>query len=138
MFRGIATVSIYADDVPTARDWYAEVLQQSAYFAMPEAPAVPEYVEFRVGDHEDELGIINRRHLPAGASQHPGGAVVFWHVDDLTATLERLLSLGATTYEPMMERGSGFRTASVIDPFGNILGVMTNPHFLEMIAPGTE
>jgi hypothetical protein len=26
-----------------------------------------------------------------------------------------------------------FVTASVVDPFGNILGVMYNPHFLEVL-----
>ena len=24
-------------------------------------------------------------------------------------------------------------TASVVDPFGNVLGVMTNPHYLEIL-----
>jgi hypothetical protein len=27
--------------------------------------------------------------------------------------------------------GEGFISASVIDPFGNILGLMYNPHYLE-------
>lgn len=66
----------------------------------------------------------------------PRGAVVFWHVDDLAATLDRLIAMGATIYEPVTERGSGFVTASVLDPFGNVLGVMNNPHFLEIIADG--
>jgi len=26
-------------------------------------------------------------------------------------------------------RGEGFVTASVVDPFGNVLGVMTNTHY---------
>ena len=29
----------------------------------------------------------------------------------------------------MTARGEGFVTASVVDPFGNLLGVMTNPHW---------
>lgn len=53
------------------------------YYAFPDPPAPPAYVEFRVGDDQDELG---------------------------------------------------FTTASVIDPFGNILGVMHNPHYLEVLA----
>jgi hypothetical protein len=31
----------------------------------------------------------------------------------------------------------GFITASVVDPFGNILGIMYNPHYLEVLAGGT-
>lgn len=134
MFQGFATVSFYADDVSAARAWYAEVLGTQAYYAMPPAPAPPAYVEFRVGDDEDELGIIDRRYAPQAAAG-PGGALVYWHVDDLDATLARLLELGAVEYEPMTERGTGFRTASVVDPFGNVLGVMHNPHYAQMVAP---
>jgi hypothetical protein len=31
---------------------------------------------------------------------------------------------------PVTERGVGFVTASVVDPFGNALGLMRNPHSL--------
>ncbi len=30
--------------------------------------------------------------------------------------------------------GGGFVGASVVDPFGNVLGVMYNPHYLEILA----
>jgi predicted enzyme related to lactoylglutathione lyase len=92
-------------------------------------------VEFRVGDAEDELGIIDSRYAPpgSGSGTGPGGAITYWYVDDLAATVDRLLSLGATTHLPITERGEGFVTASVVDPFGNILGVMTNKHYLEML-----
>jgi len=30
----------------------------------------------------------------------------------------------------VIERGPGFVTASVVDPFGNVLGVMRNQHHL--------
>jgi uncharacterized glyoxalase superfamily protein PhnB len=59
---------------------------------------------------------------------------VFWHVDDLEATFRRLLEVGATEYEPVIRREAGFVTASVVDPFGNVLGIMYNPHYLEMEA----
>jgi hypothetical protein len=47
--------------------------------------------------------------------------------------LKRLLSMGAREYEPLTPREAGFITASVVDPFGNVLGIMYNPHFLEML-----
>lgn len=133
MFRGFATISFYADDVRAARDWYTELLGVEAYYVFPEPPAPPAYIEFRVGDDEDELGFIDRRYAPGGASNPPGGAVLFWHVDDLAATVKRLLAMGATEYEAITERGGGFITASVVDPFGNLLGVMHNPHHLEVL-----
>ena len=79
---------------------------------------------------EAELGIIDQRFAPPNAAAGPGGAVMHWHVDDLPATVERLLSLGATEYQPITKRGEGFVTASVVDPFGNVLGVMYNQHYL--------
>jgi predicted enzyme related to lactoylglutathione lyase len=134
MFRGFATISFYADDLAAARDWYTELLGVEAYYAYPPAPAAPAYVEFRVGDDEDELGLIDRRYAPAGASGAPGGAIMHWHVDDLPGTVRKLLEMGATEYDPITERESGFVTAAVVDPFGNVLGVMHNPHHLEMLA----
>ena len=125
MLRGLTTVSFYADDLDAASSWYAEVLGIPPYFARPG------YVEFRVGDSEDELGIIDRRYAPRPAP--PGGAIVYWHVDDLAAAISRLRSLGAEEYEPMREHGPGFVTASVVDPFGNVLGVMVNRHYLEVL-----
>lgn len=127
MLRGMATVTYYADDHAAAKAWYTEFLGLEPYFN------VPGYSEFRIGDHQHELGIIDRKHAPTRPDQ-PGGAVVFWHVDDLPATVARLLELGAKEYEPVIERGDGFVTASVVDPFGNVLGVMTNPHYLAMLA----
>jgi predicted enzyme related to lactoylglutathione lyase len=59
--------------------------------------------------------------------------IVYWHVDDLPAAYERLLALGATPYEPPTQRGEGFITASVVDPFGNVLGVMYNPRYVKVL-----
>ena len=57
-----------------------------------------------------------------------------WQVDDVPAAVARLLELGATEHQPVTVREAGFVTASVVDPFGNILGLMYSPHFLEMHA----
>ena len=57
-----------------------------------------------------------------------------WHVDDLEGTVQRLLCPGrrrSTSRSP--RAGEGFVTASVVDPFGNVLGVMYNPHYVEMV-----
>jgi predicted enzyme related to lactoylglutathione lyase len=102
------------------------------YFVRPES-GTPEYIEFRIGDYELELGIINSRYAPQGTLKSPGRVVVYWHVDDIEAVLEKLKVMGAKEYEPLTPRGEGFITASVVDPFGNILGIMYNPHYLEIL-----
>ena len=138
MFRGISTVNLWADDLPAAVRWYTELLGAEPYFSSEAAGRGPGYVEFRIGDYETELGIIDRRFAPLGVGAAPGGAVVYWHVDDVAITLERAMSSGATQLEALTERGPGFVTASVIDPFGNVLGFMHNRHYLEILNAGTK
>ena len=134
MLHGLTTVSFWADDVAAAGEWYAKVLGIEPYFQRPEE-GPPAYLEFRIGADEDELGLIDRRYAPSGASGDPGGAVIYWQVDDVAAAAARLLELGATEYQPVTEQGTaGFVTASVVDPFGNVLGLMYNPHFVAMQA----
>lgn len=135
-FRGMANVSFWAEDVRAARDWYNEVFGIEPYFQRPDA-ANPVYIEYRVGDFQHEIGIIDRKFQPATAQPGPGGAILYWHVDDLQATLDGLLELGATLYQPITDHSGGkgaFVTASVTDPFGNVLGVMYNRHYLDMHA----
>ncbi|MFD8533822.1 VOC family protein [Streptosporangium canum] len=133
MLRGLATVSFWADDLEAAKKWYVELLEAEPYFERPGNGQPAAYYEFRIGDYQAELGLIDRRHAPPGASTAPGGAVIHWHVDDVQATLDRLLSMGATPYTPLTEYGPGFVTASVADPFGNVLGIMYNRHYLEIL-----
>jgi len=133
MLRGLATVSFYADDMAAAKQWYTDLLGIEPYFERAAPDGRPAYLEFRIGDYEHELGIIDRRFAPHGSAAEPGGAIVYWHVDDLPATVERLLSLGAKQHEAPTVRGEGFVTASVVDPFGNLLGVMYNQHYLAVL-----
>lgn len=133
MLRGLTTVSLFADDLRAASRWYSELLGIEPYFQRPDA-GHPAYIEFRIGDYQHELGIIDRRYAPHRPAGGPAGVIVYWHVDDVDATLERLHEMGAAEHEPRTDRGSGFVTASVVDPFGNILGIMYNPHYLEMLA----
>jgi predicted enzyme related to lactoylglutathione lyase len=132
MLRGLSTINFWADDLIAAKKWYAELLGIDPYFERPNAEH-PAYIEFRLGDYQHELGIIDRRYAPKGSTAGPGGAVTYWHVDDLEAALEKLIAMGAKEYEPITKRGEGFITASVLDPFGNILGIMYNRHYLEML-----
>jgi predicted enzyme related to lactoylglutathione lyase len=132
--RGMATVNFWAEDVVAARDWYAKLFGVQAYFQMPNADH-PAYVEFRIGDYEAEFGIIDRAFAPEQMQSGPGGAILLWQVDDIDAAFAHLLAAGATEYDPITKRGeTGFVTASVVDPFGNVLGIMSNPHYLQILA----
>lgn len=136
MLQGMATVSYFADDLEAAKIWYAELLGVEPYFHRHGPDGNLAYTEFRIGEQQHELGLIDGAYRPKPAPGTPGGVVLFWHVDDVSAALERLLEMGATVYEPRIERGEGWVTASVVDPFGNILGVVHNPLFVELRGQG--
>ncbi|OXM70152.1 MULTISPECIES: VOC family protein [Amycolatopsis] len=130
MLRGLTTVTYFADDVEAAARWYTELLGVAPYFRRP-VDGPPAYLEFRIGDYQHELGLLDSRFAPQRPAAN--GAIAYWAVDDVEAVFQRLLDLGATEHDKPTERGPGFVTASVVDPFGNVLGVMFNQHYLDVL-----
>jgi len=128
--RGMANVSFWAEDLKAAEKWYTNVLGLEPYFQRPTAEN-PAYIEYRIGDFQDELGIIDKKYAPK-AAQETAGSILYWHVDDVASELKKLIAAGATEYEPVTERGIDWITASVVDPFGNILGLIHSPHYVEV------
>jgi predicted enzyme related to lactoylglutathione lyase len=116
-FLGLRTAIYHAPNLAEAKSWYSRVLGIEPYFDQPF------YVGFNVGGYE--LGLDPDPSSPAGA----GGAIVYWGVSDAEAALKRLLSLGATKRTDVQDVGEGIRVATVLDPFGNVFGIIENPHF---------
>ena len=110
MLRGLTTVAYQSADLDAAKRWYTSVLGIEPYYNRPE------YVEFRFGDYEHELGILDSKFLPdLGGEQQsgtPGGAIVYWHVDDAQAAYDRLIELGATPHQPPDGTGASDQGAS--------------------------
>jgi predicted enzyme related to lactoylglutathione lyase len=117
MFLGLRTAAYYVSDIAKARDWYASVLGFAPYFDRPF------YVGFNVGGYE--LGLQPSE----AASGKAEGVVAYWGVADAAAALQHLLEQGATPHEDVQDVGENIKVASVKDPFGNIFGVIENPHF---------
>jgi predicted enzyme related to lactoylglutathione lyase len=115
MILGLRTVIYPAPDLARGKAWYRQVLGQDPYFDQPF------YVGFAVGGFE--LGLI-----PDGV---PGadGPLAYWGVDDITAEVQRLTQLGGVVHEAVKDVGGGIKVAAVRDPFGNVFGVIENPHF---------
>jgi len=57
------------------------------------------------------------------------GPQPLWGVADATATKAHLLALGAELLEDVHDVGDGIKVGAVLDPFGNRLGFIENPHF---------
>ena len=115
---GLRTAVYYVPDMDRAKAWYRSVLGIDPYFDQPF------YVGFNVGGFE--LGLH-----PSGDGNTPGsgGAVPYWGVERMTVAWPRLLGLGAVAVSAPQDVGEGIQVATVKDPFGNLLGIIENPHF---------
>jgi len=118
-FLGLRTTIYHVPDLARGKVWYSKVLGIEPYFDQPF------YVGFNVGGYE--LGLDPDPSSSAGAGA--GGVVVYWGVSDADAALNRLLSLGASERTNVQNVGEGIRVATVLDPFGNVFGLIENPHF---------
>ena len=128
--RGFSTLIFLVDDVAAATAWYTEFLGHAPVFTRPGPGGRVIYAKFVIGDQQGELALADGSRAPVGRAAGPGGAIVHWRVDDVAATLNRLLTMGAQEYTPITPHGP-FVTAVVVDPFGNLLGlqgVLAVPH----------
>lgn len=112
-FLGLRSAFYAAPDLAAAKDWYTRALGVAPYFDMPF------YVGFEVGGYE--LGLL--------PDEPPNSGGVAWGVADMDVAWTHLLALGATPVARPQDVGGGIRTARVRDPFGNVLGIIYNPHF---------
>lgn len=117
-FLGLRTVLYYAPDLAKAKAWYSEALGIEPHFDQPF------YVGFNVGGYE--LGLDPDPTSTAGGN---AGVTAYWGVSDADAAWQRLLSLGATARSEPLDVGGGIVVATVLDPFGNVFGIIQNPHF---------
>ena len=117
-FLGLRTATYDVADLQRAKAWYSEVL------GMPPCFDEPFYVGFEVGGFE--LGLLPSE---GAASDRAPAGVPYWGVADARAAQARLLSLGASGHAPVQDVGGDILIGSVRDPFGNILGIVQNPHF---------
>lgn len=117
-FLGLRTAIYHAPDLAKAKEWYSKILGIDPYFDQRF------YVGFNVGGYE--LGLDPD---PSSKSEGAGGVAVYWGVADAKSALKRLLSLGATERTDVQDVGEGIRVATVLDPFGNVFGIIENPHF---------
>jgi len=129
MIQGLRTVIYPVTDLAAGKAWYNQVLGAKPYFDEPF------YVGYSVGGFE--LGLLLRLSNQADKSEKtakttklcPQGPVTYWGVADANAELARLISLGAEEHESVADVGEDIKVATVIDPFGNVFGIIQNPTF---------
>lgn len=117
MIQGLRTVLYPAPDLARAKAWFAAGFGVQPYFDEPF------YVGFNIGGFE--LGLVP----DAPVARPPGGVVAYWGVADVAAACARFLEQGATLHEAPRDVGGGITVAAIVDPFGNLIGLIHNPHF---------
>ncbi|HVX89122.1 MAG TPA: VOC family protein [Gemmatimonadales bacterium] len=116
-FRGAYTVKYAVPDLDAAKAFYAKASGVAPYFDEPF------YVGFNIGG--DELGLDPDLSV---APNGPGGTVAYWGVSDIAQTAAHLLACGAKEIEAPKEVGEGIKVATYADPWGNLIGIIENPH----------
>ena len=115
---GLRTTIYHVPDLARARAWYSKAFNAKPYFDEPF------YVGFNVGGYE--LGLDpDVSKVKAGA----GGSVAYWGVDDIDGALKQFTKNGAKARGDIQDVGEGIRVVTVEDPFGNLIGLIRNPHF---------
>ena len=118
MVLGLRTVIYHVPDLQRAKEWYSKAFGTKPYFDEPF------YVGFKIGGFE--LGLDPNT---SGAKPGPGGTVAYWGVPNAERALDEFTKAGATLTSPIQDVGEGIKVMTVADPFGNLLGLIENPHF---------
>jgi predicted enzyme related to lactoylglutathione lyase len=118
MVRGIGTVIYHVADLDRGKIWYASAFGQQPYFDQPF------YVGFNIGGYE--LGLDPD---PEAGKSGPGGSVAYWRVDAIDESVKHFVRAGATIVSAVQDVGENIKVAKVADPFGNVIGLLENPHF---------
>lgn len=118
MVKGLATVIYHVPDLAKAKAWYSSAFQQAPYFDEPF------YVGFNIAGYE--LGLHPG---DSAAKPGPGGSVAYWRVPGIDDALRHFEGAGARVVAAVQDVGEGIKVATVSDPFGNLIGLIENPHF---------
>lgn len=117
MLQGLRTVVYHVSDLEKAKVWFKQVFNIEPYFDEPF------YVGFNVGGYE--LG------LDPDTSGYTSGnqSISYWGVANIVAEFERFKSLNVKIHQEPTNVGGAIWVGSIIDPFGNVIGLIENPEF---------
>ncbi|GAA4303487.1 VOC family protein [Aestuariibaculum suncheonense] len=115
---GLRTTIYKVGHIEQATEWYSKAFETKPYFNEPF------YVGFNIGGFE--LGLQPEDETTTDKTE---SVVSYWGVEDIHEVYRKLIALGATEHEAPYNVGGELMTATVKDPFGNILGIIYNPYF---------
>lgn len=114
---GLRTTIYKVPILEEAKEWYSKAFKTKPYFDEPF------YVGFNIQGYE--LGLLPDE----GAAEKAENVLSYWGVEDIQKTYNHLIELGAATHEEPTNVGGDLMVATAKDPWGNIIGIIYNPHF---------
>ena len=115
---GLRTVGYQVSDINAAKVWYTNVFETEPYFDEPF------YVGFDIGGFE--LGLQPEE---TSGGDKLESVVAYWGVENVQQEFDRFVAAGAIAVEGPEDVGGEIVVAKVKDPWGNIIGLIYNPHF---------
>lgn len=110
--KDVSLIVYPATDLAAAKRFFSELTGTEPYADSPQ------YVGYRNGDVE--IGLA-----PSGNKSD--GALAYWTVSDIAASLKALVAAGGTVAQDITDVGYGLLVASVKDPNGSIVGLRQQP-----------
>jgi hydroxymethylpyrimidine/phosphomethylpyrimidine kinase len=107
-------VTLFVEDPGALRDWYTD------HLGLTVSSQTPRFVQ--VADSDGRPCIAFHVGTPAGAPQQ---VQLHFEVDDVDAEYERLRNEGLTFDEPPTDKPWGWRVASLRDPAGHTVELVT-------------
>lgn len=115
---GLRTTIYKVGDINAAKVWYAKVFQVQPYFDEPF------YVGFNIAGYE--LGLQPEENPTTDKAE---SVVAYWGVENIREAFDSFVAAGAIPHEAPENVGGDIEVASVKDAWGNIIGLIVNPHF---------
>lgn len=110
MNKGIKTIIYPVKDINSAKSLFSKFLSVEPYADQPY------YVGFKINDQD--IGLVP--YSPEAVM------TAFYHVDDITNSLQMLVDAGAQIIQDIKNVGGGRLIASVKDNDNNIIGLIQN------------
>lgn len=111
--NNVSLIVYPAADLAKAQRFFRELLGTDPYYAGDY------YVGYRIG--ELEIGLD-----PNGAN-YGSGAIPFWTVSDISASIKALVDAGGTVVQDATNVGNGMLAARLKDPSGALVGLRQAP-----------
>jgi len=110
MNKGIKTILYPVKNMTEAKTLFSKLLEIEPYADQPY------YIGFKVNDQD--IGLV--------PNNPEGGAIAFFHVDDIKNSLQILVDAGAEIIQEIKNVGGGRLVASAKDKDGNLIGLVQN------------